>query len=88
MTFKVVIPCTLVKLGRNLMALRARPIFILTTWYRLQGVGFVDYKHLQSGDRSVLPAISRTKTLPFLEYLYCTVALSKVGNRSKPCGRW
>jgi hypothetical protein len=28
----------------------------------------------------MLQAISRTKTLPFLEYWCCTVALSKIGN--------
>jgi hypothetical protein len=50
------------------------------------GVQLVCYKQLQNGDRSVLPAISRTKTLS-LEYGYCTVALSKVGSHGKPC-RW
>jgi hypothetical protein len=69
------------KLGHNLMALRKRTIFSLSTWYRSQavveGVRFVGYKQLQSGDRSVLPALSRTKTSPFLEYRHYMVACLK-----------
>jgi hypothetical protein len=64
--------------------------FSLSTWYRLQavldGVGLVGYKQLQRGDCSVLPAISQTKTLPFLQYWYYTMALSKKGNHADGYG--
>jgi hypothetical protein len=77
-----------VQLGRNLMALRKRLIFSLSTWCHsqvvLQGCR-VGYRQLQSGDNSMLPAISWTKTLSW-EYWHYTVALSKIGNHANGCG--
>jgi hypothetical protein len=50
------------------------------------GVGLVGYKKLQSGDHSVMPAVSQTKTQSFLEYWYYTMALSTIGNHPDGCG--
>jgi hypothetical protein len=40
------------------------------------------YKQLQRIAQSVLPAINRTQTLFFTQYLYYTMALSTIGNYS------
>jgi hypothetical protein len=88
--FSVPVNVNEVELGRKVMALRKRPIlaspFGTVRRPYESGVGLVDYRQLQIGDRSVLPAISPTKTLSFLEYGYCTVGLSKIGNHADGCG--
>jgi hypothetical protein len=72
------------------MALCKRPILVSQLgigrrrYYR--GVGLVGYKPLQTADPSVFPAISRTKTLLFLECWCYIVTLSKTGSHMKPCG--
>jgi hypothetical protein len=90
-TLSMFVDALLIKLGHSLMALCKRLIFSLCAWYYpqavLEGVGLVGYGMLESEDRSILPAIYRTKTLSSLEHWYYAMALSEIENHGKAC-RW